>query len=99
MRSESTSLRLALLIIVAMALLHRARISYSLGGSGSCSTSLDFVWVCLMCRGSAVVSVLVFNLGSMFLAVYPSRVMCFSCLVSNFMMRGCSLVFVSLVGG
>ena len=38
-------------------------------------------------------------LGSMRLAVFLSHVMRFSCLVSDFVMGGCSLVFVSFVGG
>jgi hypothetical protein len=37
---------------------------------------------------------LVFELGSMHLAVFLSRVMRLSCLVSNFVMGGCSLVLV-----
>ena len=98
-RRESTSLWLALLRIMAMALLHIAGISSSLGGYGSCSTSLACVWVCLMCWGSVAVGVLVFGLGSMRLVVFLSRVMRFSCFVSNFVMGGCSLVLVSVVGG
>ena len=62
LRRKSSSLRMALLIDVAMALLHRAGISSSLGGSGSCSTSLACVCVCLVCWGSVVVDVLVFGL-------------------------------------
>ena len=92
-------MRLALLMIMAMALLHRAGISSMLGGSGSCSTSLACVWICLVCWGSVAVGVLVFGLGSMFLAVFLSRVMRFSCLVYNCVMGGCSLVCVSLGGG
>jgi len=73
--------------------------STSLGESERCSTSLACVWVCLVCWGSVVDGVLVFGLGSMLLAVFLSRVMLFSCLVSDYVMGGCSLVFVSLVGG
>ena len=43
-----------------------------------------------------MVGVLVFGLGSMLLAVFLSRVMRFRCLVSDFVMGGCSFVFVSL---
>ena len=99
LRRESSSLWSALFIIVAMALLHRAGITSSLGGFGSCSTSLACVWVRLVCWGLVVVGVLVLGLGSMLLAVFLSCVMRFSCLVSDFMMGRCWLVFVSLVGG
>ena len=44
-------------------------------------------------------ALLVLGLGSMRVAVFPSRVMRFSCLVSAFVMGGCSLVLVSFVGG
>ena len=80
-------MRLVLLIIVAMALLHRDEISSSLGGSWSCSTSLACVWDRLVCWGSVVVGVIVLGLGSMLLAVFLSRVMRFSCLVSDFAME------------
>ena len=46
-----------------------------------------------------MIDMLVFELGSMPLAVFLSRVMRFSCLVSDYVMEGCSLVFVSLGGG
>jgi len=46
-----------------------------------------------------VVGVLVLGLGNMLLAVFLSRVMRLRCRVSDFVMGGCSLVFVSLVGG
>ena len=49
--------------------------------------------------GSVVVGVLVFVLGSMRLAVFLSRVIRFSCIVSNFVMGGCNFVVVSFVGG
>jgi len=86
-------------MIVAMAWLHKAVTSSSLGESESYRTSLACVWVCLVCWGSVVDGVLVFGMGSVLLAVFLSRVMHFSCLVSDFVMGGCSLVFVSLVGG
>ena len=57
------------------------------------------VRICMVCVESVVISVLVFGLGSMRLAVFLSRVMRFSCLVSEFVMRGCNSVFVSLGGG
>ena len=86
-------------MIVAMALLHKAGMSFRLGGSGSCSTSMACVWVCLMCCGSVVVGVWFFGLGIVFFAVFLSRVIRFSCLVSDFVMGGCSLVFVLLMCG
>ena len=98
-RSESASLRLALLMITAMALWHRAEISYIFGGSGSCRTSLACVRVCVVCVESVVASVSVFGLGNMILAVFMSRVIRFSCLVSDFVMGGCSFLFISLKGG
>jgi len=58
-----------------------------------------FVCGLVWCVGSVVNGVLVFGLGSICLAVFPSRVMRFSCLVSDFVMGGCSFKFVSLVGG
>jgi hypothetical protein len=51
-RRESASLRLALFMIMAMALLHKDGMSSRLGGSGSCRTSLACVRVCLVCWGS-----------------------------------------------
>ena len=92
-------MRLALFLIVAMALLHNVGMPSRLGQSGSCSTSLACVLVCLVGCGLVVVGVLVFGSASMFLAVFLSRVSHFCCLVSDFVMEGCSLVFVSLVGG
>jgi len=79
-------LRFALYMIVAMALLHKAGISSSMDGYGSCSNSMACVWVCLVCWGSVVAGVLVFGFGSMVLAVFLSRVMRYSCLVSDFVM-------------
>ena len=81
-------MRLALFMIVAMALLHKAGMSSRLGGSERCSTSLSCVWVCLVYWESVVVRVLVFGLGSMRLAVFLSRVIRFSCLVYDFVMGG-----------
>ncbi len=95
---ESTSLRLALFMMVAMALLHEAGMSSRLGGSRRCA-SLACAWVCLVCWGSVVNGLLVFRLGSICLAVFPSRVMRLSCLVSDFVMGGWSLVLVSLMNG
>jgi len=92
-------LRLALVMIAAMVLLHKAGMSSTLGGSRSCSTSLACAWVSLVYWGSIVDGVLVFGLGSMRLAVFLSRVMRFNCLVSYFVMGGCSFVVVSYVGG
>ena len=94
-RREFASLRLALLIIVAMALWHRAKMSSSLGESFSWSTSVDFVRVYVVCWGSTDDGLFVFRLGSIRLAVFLSRGLRFSHLV----MGGCSLVMVSLVEG
>ena len=93
------SLRFAVLMIEAMALFHRARMSSSLGESGRWSTSVACVCICLVCWGSVVNALLVVGLGSMRLTVFLSRVMRFSCLVSAFVMGGGSLTLVSLVGG
>ena len=79
--------------------MQRARIFSSLDGSGSCSTSLACVWVRLVCWGSVVVGVLVLFLGSMLLAVFLRSVTRCSCLVSDFVTGGFSLVFISLVCG
>ncbi len=89
---------LALFMITAMALWHRAGMSSSLGQSGSFRTSLACVRVCMMCVELVVVGVLVFGLGSMIFAVFLSRVMRLSCLVSDFVMEGYSFMFVSLGG-
>ncbi len=91
-------MRLPLFMIVGMALLHNAGMSYRFGGSGSCSTSLACFRVCFVCCGLFIVGVLVPGLGSIFLAVFLSRVSRCSCLLSDFVMGGRSLVFVSLVG-
>ena len=95
----STNLRLALFMIVSIALLHNAGMSSRVGGSGSCSTVLACVWVYLACRELVSVVAFVFGLGSMFLAVFLSRMIRFSCILSDFVMGRCSLMFVSLVSG
>ncbi len=87
-------MRLALFMIVIIALWHRAGISSSCGGSLSCSTSVACVRVCVVRVVSVAFGVLAFGLGSMFLAVFLSIEMRFSCLVSDFVMGGCSLVLV-----
>ena len=92
-------MRLALFMMVAMAFLHSAGMSSGLGGSWSFSTSLACVWVSLVCWGSVVNGLLALGIGSIRLAIFLSRVMRFSCLVSDFVMGGCSLVLVSLMGG
>ncbi len=91
-------MRLALFMVTAMALWHRAGMFSSSDGSGSCRTSLACVRVFVVCLMSIVVGVAVFGLGSMLLAVFPSRVMRLSFLVSDFVMGGCSFVIVSLGG-
>ena len=90
---------LALFMIVAMALLHKAGMSSGLGKSESWSTLLACVWVFLVCWGSVVGCLLVFRMESIRLAVLLSRVMRFSCLISYFVMEGCSLALVSVVDG
>ena len=87
-RTESIILRLALFMMVTMALLHKVGMSSKLGGSGSYSTSVACVRVCFVWCGSVAVIALVFNLGNKFLAVILRRVMRFSCLVSDFVMGG-----------
>ena len=91
-------MRLALLMIVAMALLHKTGMFFRLGRSGSFSISLACVWVCLVYWGSAVDGVLVFVLGNMRLTVFLSRVDRFNFLVYDFVMGGCSFVVVSFMG-
>jgi len=87
-------------MIVTIALLHKAGMFSRLGDeSESCSTSLACVWVCLVWLGSVVDGLLVFGIGSIRLTVFLSCVMHFSCLVSDFVMGGCSLVLVSIVNG
>ena len=57
------------------------------------------VRVCVVCVVSSVVGVSGFGLESMFLAVFLSLVIRRSCLVSDFVMGGCSFVDVSKCGG
>ena len=92
-------MRFALFTIIAMDLWHKAGISSSSGGSGSCRTSLAWVRVCVVLLVSVVIGVSDFGLGIMLLAVFLSLVMRLSCRVSDFVMEGCSFVFVSLGGG
>jgi len=75
-------------MINAMALYHSTGMSFSLGESGKWSTSDAFVCVCLVCWGTVVGVLLDLWMGSMRLAMFLSRVMRFSCLVSAFVMRG-----------
>ncbi len=75
-------------MILAIALLRNTGMSSRLGGSGSWSTMLAYVWVCLVCCGSVACVAVVFGLGSRFLAVFLRRVMRFSCLVSDFVIGG-----------
>ena len=84
-------MRFALFVITAIALWHSAGISSRGGGSASCSTSVACVRVCVVRVVSAALGVLAFGLESMFLAAFLSLEMRFSCLVSDFVMRGCSL--------
>ena len=77
-------MRLALFMIVAMALLHKAGMSSRL--SESESSSLACVCVCLVYWGSVVDGVLVCGLEIMCLAVFLSRVIYFNYIVSDFMM-------------
>ena len=91
--------RLALFVIVVIALWHKAGISPSCGGSPRRSTSVACVRVCVVRGVSMAFGVSVFGLGSRFLAMFRSLEMRFSCLVSDFGMGGCSLVLVWFCGG
>ncbi len=82
-------------MITAIDVWQRAGISLSSGGSGSCSTSMACVRVCVVRVASIVIEVSVFGLGSMLLTVFLSRVMRLSCRVSDLVMGGCSIVLVS----
>ena len=82
-----------------MALWQRAGISSSSGGLGGCKTSHACVHVCVVFARLGVVGVAVFGLGSILFAVFLSRVMRLSCLVSDFVMGGRSGVLVSFEGG
>jgi len=92
------TLRFNLLMIEGMALLHRAGMSSSLGESRRWSTSVACVCDCFVCWGSVVSALLVLWMGSMRLTVFLSRVIRFSCLVSAFVMGGCSLVLYLACG-
>ena len=52
------------------------------------------VWVFVVLVGLVVIGASIFGLGSMFCAVFLSRVIRLSCRVSDFVMGGCSFVFV-----
>ena len=86
-------------MIVVIALWHSAGISSRSGGSASCSTSVACVRVSVVRVVSVAFGVLAFGLGSMFLAAFLSLEMRFSCLVSDFVIGGCSLVLVLCCGG
>ncbi len=88
MRREFASLRFALSMIVVIALWHRAGISSRCGGSASCRTSVACVRVCVVRVVSVAFGVLALGLGSIFLAVFLSLEMRFSCLLSDFVMGG-----------
>ena len=75
------------------------RVILSSGGLGICRTSLACMRVRVVFLGLVVIGVSVFGLGSMLFAVYLSLVMRLSCLMSDFVMGGCSFVFVSFEGG
>ena len=83
-------------MIAAIALWQRVGISWSSGGSESCNIFVACVWVCVVLVVSVVFGVSVFGLGSMFCVVFLSRVIRLSCRVSDFVMGGCSFVFVSV---
>ena len=88
LRKELASLRLALFMILVIALWQRAGISSSYGGSASCSTSVACVRVCVVRGVPLAFGVSAFGLGSRFLAVFRSLDMRFSYLVSDFVMGG-----------
>ncbi len=62
-----------------------------LGGVGLRLHVFVFVWVCC---GSDIDGLVVFGLGSLRLALVLSFVMRLSCLVSDLVIGGCSLVLV-----
>ncbi len=92
------SFRLALAMIAAIALWQSVGMSCNSGGLESCNILVACVRVCVLRVVSDVVGVSVFGLGSMFFAVFLSRVIRFSCRVSDFVIGGCSFVFVSDCG-
>ncbi len=89
-------MQFALFTITAMALWHRAGISSSSDGLGSCRTSLACVRVCVVLLGFIAIGVSVFGLGSMLFTVFLSLVMRLSFLVSDFVMGGLVLCFYLL---
>ncbi len=99
LRRELASLRLALVRIVEIALWQRAGISTSCGGSASCSTSVACVRVFVERGVSVAFGVSALGLERRFLAMFRSFEMRFSCLVSDLVMGGCSLVLVGFCGG
>ncbi len=88
LRRELVSLRLALLMIEAMALWHNAGMSSSLGVYVSCSNSLAFICVCIIRFGSLIGGVACVGFGSIFFVVFLSLVIRLSCLVSDLVMGG-----------
>ena len=75
-------------MIIVIALWHRAGISSRCGGFASCSASVACLRVCVVRAVSVAFGVLAFGFGSMFLAVFLSLEMRFSCLVSDFVIGG-----------
>ena len=75
-------------MITAIAVWQRVGISWSSGGSECCNILVACVRVCVVRVVSVVVGSSIFGLGSMFLAVFLSRVIRLSCLVSDFVMGG-----------
>ena len=65
----------------------------------SCNILVACVRVCVVRVVSVLVGASVLDLGSMFLAVFRSLVSRRSCLVSDFVMGGCNVVFVSVCVG
>ena len=98
-RRESASLRFDLFTMAAMALWQKAGMPSRSGGLGSCMAALACVRVCVVLWGPVVIDMSVFGLGSMFFAMFLSFVMRLSCLVSDFVIGGCSFVLVSFGDG
>ena len=86
-------------MIAAIAVWQRVGISWSSGGSEICNILVACVRVLVFRAGSVVVDASVPGLGSIFFAVFLSLVIRLSCLVSDFVMGGCSFVFVAVCGG
>ena len=57
------------------------------------------VRVCVVRVGSVVIGASMFGWGSIFFAVFLSRVIRLSCLVSDFVMGGCSVVLMAVCDG